>query len=81
MATFAQRLGMAEKVDRREMQLRAAEHASWQIENVVDDLHEAYGNRVGMESLSENRERIQRAHDKLTELLAKIGTKQMEAAE
>lgn len=81
MATFAERLGMAAKVDRREMQLRAAEHASWQIENVVDDLHEAYGNTVGMASLVENKERIQRAHDRLAELLAKIGTQELVAAE
>jgi hypothetical protein len=81
MTTFAERLGITAKVDRHLMQLRDAEHASWQIENVVDDLHDAYTNRVGMEVLANNRERIQRAHDRLAELLAKIGTQKMEAAE
>jgi hypothetical protein len=78
--TFAHRLA-ASRVDLRQVQLTQANHNTYQIENIVNDLWLDYGNPVGRECLVEDRERIQRAHDKLTELLAKIGQPQMAAAE
>jgi hypothetical protein len=79
-ANFNTRLAAA-RVDLRQVQITQANHNTYQVENIVNDLWLDYANPVGRECLIEDRERIQRAADKLTELLAKIGTKQMEAAE
>lgn len=79
-SSFAHRLA-ASRVDLRQVQLTQANHNTWQIENIVNDLWLDYANPVGRECLVEDRERIQRARDKLSELLAKIGTQRLVAAE
>lgn len=79
-SSFAHRLA-ASRVDLRQVQITQANHNTYQVENIVDDLWQDYANPVGRECLVEDRERIQRAHDRLSELLAKIGTQRLVAAE
>jgi hypothetical protein len=80
VSTPSDRLAYARVVN-REAQIKQACHDVFTLGKVVDELREDYQNSAGRDILCDEREFIQATADKLTELLAKIGTKQMEAAE